>query len=239
MNLKDFVIYEDDSLLVLNKPSGLVVNRSNTSKGETLQDMLISYLDLPMPSGNANSESNSPQDVFISRSGLAHRLDKDTSGIVLVGKTPETLHNLMSQFKEREVSKKYRAIVYGNVKDPQIEINAPIGRNPRNPFRFAVVASGKDAQTLVKVLARVGKYTSVEVIPRTGRTHQIRVHLSALNHPVVGDILYAPKNLLSMSKNDFSRLMLHAHTISFKHPKTGRDLVFEAKLPSEFDISSL
>ncbi len=239
MTLQDYIVYEDASLLVVNKPSGLVVNRSNTVRGETLQDQLMEYLRLSSPEGVSLDESSSPEDIFIARSGLAHRLDKDTSGLVLVGKTPKALHKLMTQFKERKVSKHYVALVYGKLKDPVVEINAPLGRNPRNPLRFAVVASGKPAHTLLKVITGSDAYTLVDVAPKTGRTHQIRVHLSALNHPVVGDILYAPKNLLSMSKNDFPRLMLHAHTISVAHPESGELLTFEAKLPSEFDISSL
>ncbi len=239
MTLQDYIVYEDASLLVVDKPSGLVANRSNTVRGETLQDLLVEYLQLPSPEEISLDASSSPKEVFIARSGLAHRLDKDTSGLVLVGKTPEALQKLMTQFKDRKVSKHYVALVYGKLKDPVVEINAPLGRNPRNPLRFAVVTSGKPARTLLKVITSSDDYTLVDVMPKTGRTHQIRVHLSALNHSVVGDILYAPKNLLSMSKDNFSRLMLHAYTISVVHPESEKLLTFEAKLPSEFDISSL
>ncbi len=238
-NLQDKIeiIHEDDAILVLNKPFGLIVNRSNTTKEPTLQDFLIEYLDIPAPSEEISSLSNDPQDVFLLRSGMAHRLDKDTSGVILAAKTPESLQNLMSQFKNREVQKTYSALVHGKINDPIIDIDAPIGRNPKNRFRYAVLAEGKEAHTIVKMQKNSLDYSLVSVEPKTGRTHQIRVHLSAINHPIVGDVLYSPQSFQEKDAVNFGRLMLHASTITFSHPSNGEKVTFEVKIPSEFEKS--
>ena len=229
------IIYEDSDLLVVNKPYGLVVNSSHTTKEETLQDFLAEYLKISLPDTLSSSTSQDFADVFMVRMGMAHRLDKDTSGVLLVGKTPESLQNLMAQFKSREVGKNYIALTHGEIKNPLIDIQAPIGRNPKNRFRFAVTTEGKHAHTTIEVLKVSPGYTVVSVSPKTGRTHQIRVHLGAINHPVVGDVLYAPRGLLEADQTKFGRLMLHARSIQCLHPTTGEKVTFEATIPSEFE----
>ena len=214
--------------MVLDKPSGLIVNRSQTAKTETLQDWLDDYLGIP--NGGISDE------VYLQRSGMVHRLDRDTSGVLVVAKDVETLQDLMAQFKERQVSKKYLALVHGELKDQKIDIQAPIARNPRNRLKNAVVADGKFARTVVERISVKDGFSLVFAKPQTGRTHQIRVHLSATNHPIVGDPLYSPKALYKKTSPKFGRLMLHAQALEFKHPKYGEKVHFEAKVPSEFAL---
>lgn len=218
------IIHEDAALLVLNKPAGLVVNKSATALQGTLQDLLADYLCI------------SPQDQseFAARCGIVHRLDKNTSGVMLVAKTEISFEALKSQFSRRLVEKEYIALLDGILEEPRIEVNAPLGRNPVNRLRFAVVAEGREARTLFKKIAEFPEATLVGVWPKTGRTHQIRVHAAALGHPVVGDILYSSKKRLLFWKEHYNRLMLHAHKISFTHPNSGQKVSFVAELPIEF-----
>lgn len=225
-------IYEDENILVLNKPSGLVVNRSNTSVGETLQDILErDYIP------NIKDETD---EQYTSRSGLVHRLDKDTSGVIVVAKNVESFYFLQKQFKERNVIKEYIALVRGKVEENEMEIDAPLARNPNSPLKHAVVSSGKPAITKIEKIKeiKVGEnyYTLLKVMPKTGRTHQIRVHLSAIGHSIVGDIIYCAKNLLEIDSNAFTRLMLHARTLGFLNPKTLKFQRFEAPLPNDFQL---
>ena len=225
------LIYEDDYILVLNKPSGMVVNISDTSPGETLQNYTQEKLAKEL--ADADKESD-----FYKRGGLVHRIDKETSGVVVAAKDEETFVSLQVQFKGREVEKEYVALIFGKLDEEKIEISAPIGRSPRNRTKMAIVSDGKEAVTTVEQAEeRVvdGEVLSlVRAFPKTGRTHQIRVHLAALNHPIVGDDLYAGKRRSVISRKIFGRLMLHAHKITFTHPKTGERASFEAGLPSEF-----
>lgn len=221
-------IYEDDFLLVLNKTCGLVVNKSRTTKDFTLQDYLLDKLTFPQ--GNLDEQSQ----IFVSRAGLAHRLDKETSGVIVVAKNPSVLANLMSQFQSREVVKTYLALVHGVVLDPIIAIDAPIARNPRNRLKFAIVKNGKPSRTLIRLIKNFEEFSLVSAEPKTGRTHQIRIHLAGLNHPVAGDSLYCPGKLLEQDLNLFGRLMLHAWKIGFLHPNNNKKVQFEAKIPSEF-----
>jgi len=154
----------------------------------------------------------------------------------VVAKNSQTLINLMDQFKNRGVAKSYVALVHGKILNPVIEVSAPIGRNPKNRFRYAVVMGGRAAQTVIKVQKTLaGKYSLVSVEPKTGRTHQIRVHLSAINHPIVGDVLYSPKSFRLADYQNYGRLMLHAHRVEFIHPSKGEKVAFEANIPSEFE----
>lgn len=224
-------IYEDENMLLLNKPSGLVVNRSNTYSGRTLQDIIEErYLDM----------KKFEDEEFVSRSGLVHRLDKDTSGIILVAKNIDAFKYLQKQFKERNIFKEYVAVVHGRIEDEITEIDAPLSRNPNYPLRIAIVSSGRTALTRIEkdkvVEIEDETYTLVKVFPKTGRTHQIRVHLSAINHPIVGDKIYCTKKLLEIGLKSFKRLMLHAHTLGFSDPKTHKFVRFEAKIPVEFKI---
>ncbi|OGC47581.1 hypothetical protein A2886_02220 [candidate division WWE3 bacterium RIFCSPHIGHO2_01_FULL_42_13] len=231
MTQKVDLIFEDDYILVLNKPSGMVVNISDTSPGETLQNYTQEKLAKEL--ADADKESD-----FYKRGGLVHRIDKETSGVVVAAKDEETFVSLQVQFKGREVEKEYVALIFGKLDEEKIEISAPIGRSPRNRTKMAIVSDGKEAVTTVEQAEeRVvdGEVLSlVRAFPKTGRTHQIRVHLAALNHPIVGDDLYAGKRRSVISRKIFGRLMLHAHKITFTHPKTGERASFEAGLPSEF-----
>ena len=224
-------IYENDDYVVIDKPAGLVVNRSNTNATETLQDMLEEESD---------TYQTATETDFSSRAGIVHRLDKDTSGVLVVAKNEETFLNLQKQFKERQTKKEYLAIVYGQIADFIIDIDAPIRRNPSNPLKLAIVADGKPSQTHIERVKNFGigqnMYCLLKVYPKTGRTHQIRVHLTALNHPIVGDHIYASKNLLMNSSTDFSRLMLHAKSLSFLDPKTAQPVEYVSPPPLEFEV---
>lgn len=226
------VIFEDDFLLAINKPVGLVVNRSQTSQSNTLQDYLVQNVDFD------DTDFGEDGEEFNSRSGIVHRLDKNTSGLLLIAKDNTTFKALQAQFKGREVVKKYDALVYGIVKDPEFEVNAPLGRNPRNRFKYAIVDGGKEAITrFININSRdFGTYsvTHLKCLPKTGRTHQIRVHLLAVNHPIVGDDTYATKRQLDDSRGDFARMMLHAASLEFTHPSTGVRLCLVAPLPDGF-----
>jgi len=219
------VIYEDEYILVINKPSGTVVNRSNTYDDKTLQDILDESYSFE------ESESE-----FKDRSGIVHRLDKETSGCLVIAKDEESFLNLQKQFKDRRVEKEYIALVNGRVGEDALEIEAPIGRNPKSPLKFSVVSSGKPALTKIEKIKDIeidgNSFSLLKVMPKTGRTHQIRVHLSALNHPVVSDQLYCSKKLFEMNRNVFNRLMLHSSFLSIFHPKTQENMRFEAPLPN-------
>ncbi|EKD99396.1 MAG: hypothetical protein ACD_22C00267G0001 [uncultured bacterium] len=167
-----------------------------------------------------------------------HRLDKDTSGVLIVAKNEEAFTSLQKQFKDRTIAKEYVAWVIGEIADDKFEINAPIKRNPRSRFKFAVVADGKDAFTAFEKVKTVEindqKATLLKVYPKTGRTHQIRVHLSAFDHPIIGDEIYGTKKQLEDWYQVFPRLMLHSQKITFNHPINGNLMSVEAPLPPEF-----
>ncbi|NMB91869.1 RluA family pseudouridine synthase [candidate division WWE3 bacterium] len=225
-------IYEDENIIVLDKPSGLVVNRSNTTTEQTLQDILEEkYL--------FNIESIDDTE-YKDRSGIVHRLDKDTSGVIVIAKNVDSFYFLQKQFKERNVYKEYVALVRGRIDDESIEINAPLARNPNNPLKYAVVSTGKYALTRINRIKNVSvegnEYTLLKVAPKTGRTHQIRVHLSAIGHSVVCDQIYCANNLLKVDFTVFNRLMLHARTLGFSNPKTLKFQRFEAPLPVDFQL---
>lgn len=232
MNLK--IIYEDNSLLVIDKPAGITVNRSDTTKGEqTVQDWLENRLGLH----NEIDESSSD---FIKRGGIVHRIDKETSGILLAAKNESAFLELQRQFKERTVEKTYIALVHGKITGESGEISVPVGRLPWNRKRFGVLAGGREATTFYKALERFDKeggLTLLELKPKTGRTHQIRVHLKYFNHPIYSDFLYAGRKTARDDRKNLERVFLHAAKISFKHPNTGEKVNFESDLPNE--LSSL
>lgn len=224
------VLYEDKDVLAVNKPSGLVVNRSATAKGDTLQDFLETKIDL----SKYDTESD-----FVRRSGLVHRLDKETSGVVLAAKTPDSFIFMQSQFKERLVKKIYKAVLIGELRNSRIEINAPLGRSPRSRLKQAVVSGGRISMTrieLKKVFKKEGdKFSLTDVYPESGRTHQIRVHAAAINHPVAGDTLYSGRKRAEKYRKLFGRLMLHAYSISFIPSSGTEEITVTAKIPPEFD----
>ncbi|HXS14887.1 MAG TPA: RluA family pseudouridine synthase [Candidatus Saccharimonadales bacterium] len=240
------VIYEDQQLLVVNKPAGVIVNRADTTRGEvTLQDMVDEYFHRPPKLTNRlieqKREGEYPpvEEVFLDRSGIVHRLDKETSGIILVAKNPQSFGELQRQFKERIVHKVYAALAHGKIVPSEGEINVPVGRLEYNRKRFGVVAGGRESVTHYKVLR---EYISpkdkevlslVELYPKTGRTHQIRVHLQYIHHPIFSDEFYSGRKVARNDRKFLPRVFLHAAEISFLHPTSGKELHFTADLPEE------
>lgn len=209
------VVYEDDDLLVINKASGMVVHPAAGHYTDTLVNALLYRFDL------SNMDSDRP--------GIVHRLDKDTSGLMLVAKNDFTHEALSKMIANREVTRKYISLVSGVLRHESATIDAPIGRDINNRQKQAVTAlNSRDAVTHIKVLERYGNHTLIEAKLETGRTHQIRVHLNYIGHPVVNDPVYSNKK-----SNDFGQL-LHSKYISFKHPRTGEELSFEVDVPEEF-----
>jgi len=221
-------IFEDGDFLVINKPSSWITNSAATTKDQpVVQDWLAK---------NFKFETSSSK---LYRSGIVHRLDKETSGLLLIAKTKEAFHNLQKQFKERRVAKKYRALVHGKVEMGEGEIKAPVGRLPWRRNRFGVLPGGREAVTHYRVISSFQlpnsneKYTLLELSPKTGRTHQIRIHLKYLGHPIVGDTFYAGRKTARRDRVWCPRLFLHASEISFLHPKTGKRVSFESQLPAD------
>lgn len=226
------IIFEDKDLLVIDKPAGVVVNRAESAKEETIQDWLEKKFGI-----------GSPELGIGGRAGIVHRLDKETSGILIVAKTPEAFENLQRQFKERRVKKTYLALVHGEVKPEAGEIRVPVGRLPWDRKRFGIVAGGREAITKYRILRYCDteklsekKLTLLELYPETGRTHQIRVHLKYAGFPIFGDPLYAGRKTARADRKILPRLFLHAAKISFSHPETGEIITFESPLPAELTI---
>ena len=215
------IIYEDPLLAVLNKPAGLVVHPAHGhAEGTLLNALLARYPELR----TWPEEEGWP--------GLVHRLDRDTSGVLAVARTPEARASLRVQFKARQVRKVYWALVIGRPKLAQARIDSPIARDPAQRKRMAVVREGgRPACTEYKVLEYLGNYALLEVRPETGRTHQIRVHLAAIGYPVAGDRVYGPQR----QRLSLDRLFLHATELTLRHPKTGEEMTFSAPLPPELE----
>lgn len=212
------IVYEDDDLLVINKPSGLVVHPAPGHYQDTLVNGLLAY-------SNKLSDINGEF-----RPGIVHRIDKDTSGLLVVCKNNETHEELANQLSDKTLFRQYLAIVHGEIEEDEGEIIAPIGRDPRDRVKMAVVAkNSKEAQTNFKVLERYDHYTLVSCNLLTGRTHQIRVHFDFINYPLVGDPLYGIKPTI-----DTKGQALHAYKLGFIHPRSGEYMEFEAKPPQEF-----
>jgi len=221
---KPKVIHEDESLLILAKPAGTVVNRAKTTKGKTIQDWLEDYLKL--------------KDRGVGgRAGIVHRLDKETSGVLVVAKTERVFKKLQSQFKSRKVKKEYTALVHGKVEPVSGTIKVPVGRLPWNRERFGVLPGGRPAETDYKAIGYYQKngeiYTLLSVWPKTGRTHQIRVHLRYLRQPIVSDLFYAGRKRARADRQWCPRLFLHAAKIIFEHPANKKRVEYSAKLPKE------
>lgn len=211
------VVYEDDWLIVIDKPSGVVVHPAPGNRHGTLVHGL---LHLFRSFGSFNN---------VLRPGIVHRLDASTSGLLVVAREQEILENLQNQFRLREVRKLYLALVHGRVKNASGRIEAPIGRSPSNRLRMAVVEDGKHAITDFRRLWVRDGYSFLECSIATGRTHQIRVHLSSMGHPIVGDVLYGADKKKAASAG---RVFLHSWKLSFLHPKTGNRLFFRSCLPA-------
>ena len=211
------ILYEDSDLAVVVKPRGMVVHPAAGHQEGTLVNALLAKLDTL---GGIGGEL---------RPGIVHRLDKDTSGVMLVAKNDETQAELSRMLKDREIEKHYRALAEGRMKEPEGEIDAPIGRSKKDRKKMAVDPEGRPAVTRWKVLAEGHDCTLLDVRILTGRTHQIRVHLKSIHHPVCGDPLYGLEKGTKVPC-----LMLHAYSLRFRHPRTGREMTFQAPLPEDF-----
>lgn len=218
------IIYEDAHLLVVNKAPGMVVHPAPGNVSGTLVNALLSYFPQVV---------RSCKDRF--RSGIVHRLDKDTSGLIVVAKTRQALEFLQKEFKQRRVKKKYLALVHGRVMEDSGQIDLPIGRHPVKRKKMAIrPEQGKPALSLWSVKKRFDSASLVEVILKTGRTHQIRVHFYAIGHPLIGETTYRPRRFRK-KKQMAPRQMLHSFFIGFRHPYSGKRMEFEIGLPNDFN----
>ena len=212
------VLYEDEDILVLNKPRGIVVHPAPGNYEGTLVLGLLGY----------NARLSVLNGEY--RPGIVHRIDKDTSGLLIVAKNNQAHQALGEQFKAHSIERKYIALVLGEMEEDSGEIRLPLGRDPKNRIRIAVVRDGKDAVTHYRVLERFQGYTLVECSLETGRTHQIRVHMAWLKHPVAGDPLYGRKTKEIPLEGQY----LHAGTLGVRHPSTGKWMEWESPLPPYF-----
>ncbi|AVK63011.1 RluA family pseudouridine synthase [Lactobacillus sp. CBA3606] len=210
------IVYEDDDVIVVNKPQGMVVHPAPGHPDQTLVNALLYH----SPLSTINGEF---------RPGIVHRIDKDTSGLLMVAKNDQAHHALAAQLKAKKNLREYWALVHGVIKETTGTIDAPLGRSPKDRKKQAIVKDGRQAVTHFEVLKRYQHYTLIACRLETGRTHQIRVHLQSIGHPIVGDPLYGPKKTIT-GHGQF----LHARTLGFEHPVTGQLMQFEAPLPAIF-----
>lgn len=210
------IVYEDDDVIVINKPQGMVVHPAPGHDDHTLVNALLYHCPLSTINGTF-------------RPGIVHRIDKDTSGLLMVAKNDKAHRFLAKQLKDKTNIREYVALVHGRIAEDEGTINAPIGRSLKDRKKQAVVKDGRNAVTHFEVLKRYRDYTLVKCILETGRTHQIRVHMKYIGHPLVGDPLYGPKKTIKGNGQ-----FLHAGKLGFVHPTTGKLLIFEAPLPKIF-----
>lgn len=210
------IVYEDDDVIVINKPQGMVVHPAPGHDDHTLVNALLYHCPLSTINGTF-------------RPGIVHRIDKDTSGLLMVAKNDKAHRSLAKQLKDKTNIREYVALVHGRIAEDEGTINAPIGRSLKDRKKQAVVKDGRNAVTHFEVLKRYRDYTLVKCILETGRTHQIRVHMKYIGHPLVGDPLYGPKKTIKGNGQ-----FLHAGKLGFVHPTTGKLLIFEAPLPKIF-----
>jgi 23S rRNA pseudouridine1911/1915/1917 synthase len=254
------IVYEDDYLAVINKPAGMVVHPGAGVTSGTLANAIAYHFfstqrhrdtekakQAGSPPYEGGVAAASADGVVLSpgtsnRIGIVHRLDKDTSGLIVVAKDEQTAEELSRQFHAREVEKSYVALVHGVVQSGSGKIDRPIARDRRNRLKMTVSQTGRSALTLWKVRQRFEKFTLLDIDIKTGRTHQIRVHLASINHPVVGDTTYnaGRDNTVADTKikkaiTDLDRFFLHAERLAFTHPKTGETIQFSQRLPHELE----
>ncbi len=211
------IVYEDESVIVVNKPQGMVVHPAPGNYDGTLVNGLLYHCSLSGING-------------VIRPGIVHRIDKDTSGLLVVAKTNAAHESLAAQLKEHKAHRRYVSIVNGNIKEDSGTIDKPIGRHPRDRKKMAIIQGGREAVTHYSVLERFGSYTLVECVLETGRTHQIRVHMASIGHSIVGDRVYGIKKERIKTNGQ----LLHAQTIGFEHPVTGKMMEFTCELPQYF-----
>lgn len=273
------VLFEDADLVVINKPAGMVVNRARSAVGKTIQDWMEARYQLADRGAYKKQEADKnwwslvpesfdsnygqPEEIFFERSGMVHRLDKNTSGILVLAKNPGAMLALMAQFQQRQVQKTYTCLVHGSFVQDKDVIRLPIARSVRNRQRFAVMAEGRPAETefgvqqryqfdeqkLLAVVKAKGNakiesdikaklrlyagFSLIECYPKTGRTHQIRVHLAHFQHPLVGDELYVGKKRYKLDQLWCPRQFLHASQLVLHHPRTTEQLTFKALLAAD------
>lgn len=217
-DIKLDILYEDSDILIVNKKKGMVVHPDKVYFSNTLVNALMFHCkDLSGING-------------VLRPGIVHRIDKDTTGVLVVCKNDFSHENIALQLKEHSINRKYHALVHGNIKEDSLTIDKPIGRNPKDRKKMGIVPSGKRAITHIKVLKRFKNFTYIECSLETGRTHQIRVHLSSISHPILGDELYSTlKNTYKLEGQS-----LHAKVLGFIHPRSNEYVEFEADLPEYF-----
>lgn len=214
------VVYEDDELLIINKEKGMVVHPAPGNESGTLVNAVLYHCKDNLSSINGKI-----------RPGIVHRIDKDTSGLIMIAKSDMAHRALAEQLAEHSITRIYEAIVYNNFIEDEGTVDAPIGRDPKNRLRNAVTdISSRNAVTHYKVIERFGKFTHIEAKLETGRTHQIRVHMAHIKHPLLGDQMYGPKKKVLGAETQ----VLHAKTLGFIHPKTGNYMEFESELPADF-----
>lgn len=230
------LLFQDDNYLVINKLSGMIVNNADTNREvETLQDFISKNYKLPTPNAQFSDQSD-----FYKRGGIVHRLDKETSGVIVVALNEESFVFLQKQFKERIVKKEYTALCHGKM-ITEGEINVPIGRLPWNRMRFGVIPQGREAYTKFKTISHKilidgrnkEELSLVRVFPLTGRTHQIRVHFQYAGHPIFADSLYAGRKTFARDRRYLSRHFLHASKITFTSPTSNETVSYEAPLSPE------
>lgn len=213
------IVYEDEDVLVVNKPKGMVVHPAAGNYTGTLVNAIL-YHCKTLSSING-----------VIRPGIVHRIDKDTSGLLMIAKNDTAHRSLAEQLSAHSITRAYRAIVYNNFQSDEGTVDAPIGRDPKNRLKMAVTPiNGKGAVTHYRVLQRFGSFTYIEARLETGRTHQIRVHMAHINHPLLGDAVYGPKKKALGVETQ----MLHAKLLGFRHPRTGKYMEFDSPLPQEF-----
>ncbi len=215
------IVYEDADMVVVNKARGMVVHPAPGHPSGTLVNALLQHCkDLSGIGG-------------VARPGIVHRLDKDTSGLIMVAKNDFIHQKLALYLKERSIKKEYIALVWGNFHHENVHIKAPLARNPVNRKKMAVIEDGREASTRIRRLTIIGGASLIEAVPETGRTHQIRVHLSYLGYPLVGDPLYGGNNKILDTIN-WQGQALHARRLTFNHPRTGEELSLRAPIPEDF-----
>lgn len=275
------ILYQDQDLAVINKPAGIVVNRSETVSEETIQDwwqatlptfpVQLSESDKQLLPADFTETYGTPEEIFRDRGGIVHRLDKETSGVLILAKNPGALVKLLSEFRQRTLSKKYLCLVHGKFRIPEDTVTLPLSRSPENRTKFAVAVGGRTAETRYKVqesfsgveakpvielahnMQVVGReipqqfgkkllqvyqgFSLVACWPKTGRTHQIRVHMAHLKHPIVSDETYLGKKRYNFDIIWCPRLFLHATELTFPHPRTGENLTVTAPLPKDLETA--